>query len=205
MYILEKVGLSIEVLESLSYKSGLSVSMKRTLRHFDKREVLADIRDARQWYNMQTNLYNFPIDLRIKSIGSASIKFDRYPDSIFSSVFNDILGFRSICSYYEEVLSLETENKIRVVDMSKGKTHDDGYRGVHVYYQKDNHHYPIEIQFNTYYDRQFNDWMHDQFYKRGYDDKIGILLRKAYENGKIKSVEEFKEVLAHVLSDSKKI
>lgn len=35
MYILEKVGLSIEVLESLSYKSGLSVSMKRTLRHFD--------------------------------------------------------------------------------------------------------------------------------------------------------------------------
>ena len=30
-------------------------------------------------------------------------------------------------------------------------------------------------------------------------------MRKAYENGKIKSVEEFKEVLAHVLSDSKKI
>ncbi len=36
MYILDKVGLSIEIFDSLSYKTGLSVSMKRTLRHFDK-------------------------------------------------------------------------------------------------------------------------------------------------------------------------
>ena len=47
--------------------------------------------------------------------------------------------------------------------MSKGKSNDDGYRGVHVYYQKDNKHYPIEIQFNTYSDRQLNDWLHDKF------------------------------------------
>lgn len=82
-------------------------------------------------------------------MGSASIKFDRHPDSTFSSVFNDILGFRSICSNYEEVLFLETEDKIRVVDMSKGKTYDDGYRGVYVYYQKDNFHYPIGIQYSS--------------------------------------------------------
>lgn len=205
MYILEKVGLSIKILDSLSYKTDLSVSMKRTLRHFNKEDVLNDIRNARQWYNMQTILYQLPIDLRIKSIGSASIKFDRYPTSTFSRVFNDILGFRSICSNYEEVLSLETEEKIRIVDMSKGKTNDDGYRGVHVYYQKDNSHYPIEIQFNTYYDRQFNDWMHDKFYKRGYDNEIGTHLRKLYEDGKIKSAKEFEEVLADVLSNCKKV
>lgn len=205
MYILEKVGLSIEILDSLSYKTDLSVSMKRTLRHFNKEDVLNDIRNARQWYNTQTILYQLPIDLRIKSIGSSSIKFDRYPTSTFSRVFNDILGFRSICSNYDEVLSLETEEKIRVVDMSKGKTNDDGYRGVHVYYQKDNSHYPIEIQFNTYYDRQFNDWMHDKFYKRGYDNQIGTHLRKLYENGKIKSAKEFEEVLADVLSNCKKV
>lgn len=205
MYILDKVGLNINILDSLSYKSNLTVSMKRTLRHFDKEAVLEDIRNARQWYNKQSILYKLPIDLRIKSIGSASIKFDRYPDSTFSRVFNDILGFRSICSNYDEVLSLETEDKIRVVDMSKGKTHDDGYRGVHVYYQKDNYHYPIEIQFNTYYDRQFNDWMHDKFYKRGYSDQIGIILRKLYEDGKIKSSKEFEEVLANVLSNCEEI
>lgn len=205
MYILDKVGLNINILDSLSYKSNLTVSMKRTLRHFDKEAVLEDIRNARQWYNKQSILYKLPIDLRIKSIGSASIKFDRYPDSTFSRVFNDILGFRSICSNYDEVLSLETEDKIRVIDMSKGKTHDDGYRGVHVYYQKDNFHYPIEIQFNTYYDRQFNDWMHDKFYKRGYSDQVGIILRKLYEDGKIKSSKEFEEVLANVLSNCEEI
>ena len=60
-----------------------------------------------------------------------------------------------ICSNYEEVLELEIENN-RLVDMSEGKFNDDGYRGVHVYFQKSNYHYPIEIQFNTYYNRQFN-------------------------------------------------
>ena len=53
MYVLEKIGLSIEILESLSYHTELSVSMKRTLRHFHKEEVLKDIRNARQWYNKQ--------------------------------------------------------------------------------------------------------------------------------------------------------
>lgn len=205
MYILKKVGLSIEILDSLSYKTNLTVSMKRTLRHFNKQDVLQDIRNAREWYNTQAIIYKLPIDLRIKSIGSAELKFNRYPDSTFSRVFNDILGFRSICSNYEEVISLETEEKIRIVDMSKGKKNDDGYRGVHVYYQKDNFHYPIEIQFNTYYDRQFNNWMHDLFYKRGYDDAIGRYLRKSYEDGRIKNIEEFKEVLANVLPNSEKI
>ena len=44
--------------------------------------------------------------------------------------------------------------------MSHGKSVDDGYRGVHLYFQKDNLHYPIEIQFNTLYDRQLNNWLH---------------------------------------------
>lgn len=30
-----------------------------------------------------------------------------------------------------------------VADMSKGKSDDDGYRGVHLYFQKDNSYYPI--------------------------------------------------------------
>lgn len=113
MYMLDKIGLSIDILEKLSYKSSLEISMKRTLKHFDKDTVLKDIRNARQWYNKQQLIYELPIDLRIKSIGSASIKFDRYyPTSTFSRTFNDILGFRSICSNYEEVLALQTEKKL---------------------------------------------------------------------------------------------
>lgn len=47
--------------------------------------------------------------------------------------------------------------------------------------------------------------MHNQFYKRGYDNRIGTFLRKSYEDGRLKTVEEFKEVLANVLSNSEKI
>lgn len=47
--------------------------------------------------------------------------------------------------------------------------------------------------------------MHDQFYKRGYNEIVGVLLRNAYEDGKIKSIEEFKEVLADVLSHCEKV
>lgn len=55
-----------------------------------------------------------------------------------------------------------------VADMSKGKSDDDGYRGVHLYFQKDNSYYPIEIQFNTLYDRQLNNWLHEYLYKKNF-------------------------------------
>lgn len=200
MYILEKIGLDIDVLEELSYKSNLDVSFKRTISHFDKAKVKIDISKVRNWYNGNPILEDLPIDFRIKSIQSAMLKYDRYPNATFNRVFNDLLGFRVICSSYEEVLELSIESKLRIVDMSNGKNIDDGYRGIHVYYQKDNHHYPIEIQFNTYYDRQFNDWLHDKFYKRNIDPLIGKKLRKEYEDGKIKSSKDLEEVLQNVLS-----
>ena len=206
MYILDKIGLNIEILESLSYESKLGMSFKRTLSHFSKEEVLKEIELINNWYFSLEIIDDLPLDSRIKSVSSAKMKFERYyPNATYNRVFNDILGFRVICKSYDEVLELEKEDKIRVVDMSRGKSNDDGYRGIHVYYQRDNHHYPIEIQFNTYYDRQLNDWLHDKFYKRGYDSSCGQLLRKYYENGKIKSAEELDEVLEDVLYHCKKI
>lgn len=86
-----------------------------------------------------------------------------------------------------------------VADMSKGKSDDDGYRGVHLYFQKDNSYYPIEIQFNTLYDRQLNNWLHEYLYKKNFLDNVGKIMRKAYEAGKIKNVMEFEEVLNNVL------
>ena len=66
-------------------------------------------------------------------------------------------------------------------------------------------YYPIEIQYNTYYDRQLNNWLHKYIYKKNYNNMIGCTLRKAYESGKIRTEQEFKEVLHHVLSDCKEI
>lgn len=89
-----------------------------------------------------------------------------------------------------------------IVDMSKGKANSDGYRGVHIYYQLDHIHYPIEVQANTYYDRQLNNWLHKYLYKKGYPDFVGEKLRREYENGKILNEQEFEEVLKYVLSVS---
>lgn len=86
------------------------------------------------------------------------------------------------------------DSMFHVADMSKGKSDDDGYRGVHLYFQKDNSYYPIEIQFNTLYDRQLNNWLHEYLYKKNFSDNVGKIMRKAYEAGKIKNVMEFEEV-----------
>lgn len=73
-----------------------------------------------------------------------------------------------------------------------------------MYFQLDGSHYPIEIQYNTYYDRQFNNWIHKYVYKKNYKNSIGLQLRKMYENAKIQTEQDFKEALKYVLSDSQK-
>ncbi|WP_177223902.1 hypothetical protein [Butyrivibrio sp. INlla21] len=164
--------------------------------------MLIDVDEAISFLDNQGELLeNIAIDYRIKSEQSAHHKYDRYfPDMLAEKVFNDLLGFRSLCDSYSDILALSSENHFRVADMTKGKANGDGYRGVHVYFQIDHFHYPIEIQYNTYYDRQLNNWLHSFLYKKGYDNSIGKRMRQEYELGKIKSDIDFEEVLKNVLS-----
>lgn len=193
-------GLSQELLEELSYRSNLEKSLKKNIHYFDKNDVLNEMKIMTDWLWSLDCLEGIALDYRIKSMESISNKYDRYyPDRQMRQVFNDILGFRAFCDSYSQVLKLKSDI-FRIVDMSKGKGHDDGYRGVHLYYQKDNFHYPIEIQFNTLYDRQLNNWLHDNVYKKNYPDSIGILLRDAYEKGNIRNEDDFMEVLKCVTS-----
>lgn len=98
MYILDKIGLNIEILESLSYESELGMSFKRTLSHFNKEEVLKEIELINNWYFSLEIIDDLPLDSRIKSVSSAKMKFERYyPNATYNRVFNDILGFRVIC------------------------------------------------------------------------------------------------------------
>ena len=57
------------------------------------------------------------------------------------------------------------------------------------------------VLFNTYYDRQFNNWLHKYIYKKDYDDSVGRQLRNLYESAKILTEQDFKEELKHVLSN----
>lgn len=200
--ILQRDGLTIATLEKLSYKSELGINLKKNLHYFDKKLLLNEIIKVNEWYDQFYELHNLALDYRIKSIQSAMLKYERYyPDHQLRKVFDDLLGFRSLCDNYEDVLVLKDIPELRVADMSNGKANDDGYRGIHVYYQKDGHHYPIEIQYNTYYDRQFNNWLHKFIYKKNYKNEIGLQLRKMYESAKIQTEQDFKEALVNVLFD----
>ena len=204
--ILKKDGLSLEKLEELSYHSHLGIRLKKNLHYFDKDSLFRELDEVNAWYDSCDGLHDIVTDYRIKSIQSARLKYERYyPDHQMGKVFNDMLGFRALCDNYEDVLQLSACENIRVADMSMGKANDDGYRGIHVYYQLSSYHYPIEIQYNTYYDRQLHNWLHKYVYKRDYGNKIGCILRKEYEDGKIRTEKEFVEVQNHVLSDSKEI
>ena len=130
-------------------------------------------------------------------------EFQTYPDHQTRKVFNDVLGFRAFCDSYDQILD-EDSSQFRIADMSSGKAVDDGYRGVHVYYQKSGKHYPIEIQFNTLFDGQLNNWLHDYLYKKSYPIETGCIMREKYESGLIRNEHEFKEVLNNVLSGSER-
>lgn len=202
--ILELNGLSEDILEALSYESKLGLSLKKNLHYFDRNLLVQELIDMTEWFDGNTILSNLSVDYRIKSLDSFILKYDRYfPNHQTQKVFNDILSFRAICNSYDDVLAFRS-GQFRVADMSNGKSKDDGYRGVHVYYQRSNRHYPIEIQFNTCSDRQLNDWLHEYFYKKNLPDSVGKEMRFRYESELIRNKTEFEETLEDVLSDCKR-
>ena len=200
--ILQRDGLTIELLARLSYQSVLGINLKKNLHYFDKDALLAEIKRVNEWYDEFEELHELALDYRIKSVQSAVLKYNRYyPDHQTRKVFDDLLGFRSLCDNYDDVLELRAIPEFRIADMTKGKANDDGYRGVHVYYQLDSTHYPIEIQYNSYYDRQFNNWLHKYIYKKNYENIVGLQLRNLYERAKIQTEQDFKEAMKRVLSN----
>lgn len=202
--LLKMNGLSVKILDMLSFESHLEIPLKKNLHYFDKESLIEELIVMTEWLDEQELLSEIALDYRIKSLDSILMKYERYyPDHQTRKVFNDILGFRAFCDSYEQILE-EKSPQFRIADMTKGKSVDDGYRGVHVYYQKSGRHYPIEIQFNTLFDRQLNNWLHDNLYKKNYSIETGKIMRDKYESGFIRNEHEFKEVLNNVLFDSER-
>lgn len=197
--LLKMNGLSVEILNKLSFESHLGIPLKKNLHYFDKAALIAELIAMTTWLDEQEILSGIALDYRIKSCDSILLKYDRYyPDHQMRKVFNDILGFRAFCDSYDQILEGEF-SQFRIADMTQGKAEDDGYRGVHVYYQKSGKHYQIEIQFNTLFDRQLNNWLHDYLYKKNCPINVGKAMRERYESGLIRNEHEFKEVLNNVL------
>lgn len=201
----ELYGITEDLLNKLSYESEMGKSLKNTLRKFDKEELINELLDLKEFYESTELLKDAKFSYRVKSLQSCMVKYNKYYPSVeVYKCYNDILGIRLIVSDYD-IIRKQGLEKFRIADMSNGKVNDDGYRGIHLYYQKSNKHYPIEIQINSKYDRQLNDWLHIHLYKNIKNNEIGVLLRKKYDNNEIKSEVEFKEALRNVLSSCKEV
>ena len=205
---MDKTILTVDwnLLSNISYQTQLGKSLKNTLRKFNKEELFEEINAMIGYFTEIITEQSVPQANRIKSLQSCLLKYNKYyPSTEVEKVFNDILGLRLVIDDYSIFDAIDFPQNVHIADMRDGKSHDDGYRGIHVYIQKNHFYYPIEIQFVTAYDRQFNEWLHIYLYKYTENKEVGAMLRKMYENGQIVSEEQFREEMQNVLSSSKEI
>lgn len=180
--------ISKEILDMLSYRSSLGQSLKQiSLRSTPLEQILDDIAKYRSSYIdvlVQENL----IGSRFKSEDSIIRKYEKTlrAGGGFKQCFNDVLGFRLRFDDYPE----KYPDYFRVVDLRSGKKIDDGYRAIHLYYQRDNLAYPIEVQLWCGKDYPFNIWSHQYVYKYKAPE-IGKILYQEYTAGVIRTEREF--------------
>ncbi len=176
------------VLDKLSYTSTLGQSLKQiSLSKTSIATILDDIGKYRSTY-IDTIISQHLIGSRFKSDDSIIRKYDKTISSGggFKQCFNDVLGFRLHLDQYP----LSFPDYFRVVDLRKGKLNDDGYRAIHLYYQRDNLAYPIEVQLWCGMDYNFNIWSHKYTYKYK-PTGLNLELYKMYVNGIIQTEQDF--------------
>lgn len=182
-----------EVLARISYTSKFTQSLKTiSLRKTPLEEILKDVEQYRAMYARVIVLQENIIGSRFKSTDSILRKYEKTlrTGGGFKQCFNDVLGFRLHFSEYPTVFP----DYFRVVDLRNGKQIDDGYRAIHLYYQRDSHSYPIEVQLWCGEDYDFNIWSHKLVYKY-MNPVVGKLLYEQYKQGEILTEEDFKNKL----------
>lgn len=186
--------ISKDALDILSYRSTLGRSLKQiSLRETPLQIILEDIARYRTSY-IDVLVHENLIGSRFKSDDSIIRKYEKTirTGGGFKQCFNDVLGFRLRFEQYPEYFP----DYFRVVDLRKGKKIDDGYRAIHLYYQRDSLAYPIELQLWCGDDYRFNIWSHKYIYKYK-DVTIAKLLYKDYTEKIICNEESFLERLMY--------
>ena len=107
--LLKMNGLSVKILDALSFESHLESPLKKNLHYFDKDLLIDELVTMTEWLDEQEILSGIALDYRIKSLDSILLKYNRYyPDHQTRKVFNDILGFRAFCDSYDQILKEKT-------------------------------------------------------------------------------------------------
>lgn len=189
--------ISKDVLDLLSYRSTLGQSLKQIhLSRTPIEVILEDIAKYREAY-IETFVQENLIGSRFKSDDSILRKYEKVlrTGGGFKQCFNDVLGFRLKFDEYPT----EFPDYFRVVDLRQGKQVDDGYRAIHLYYQRDSWSYPIEVQLWCGRDFFFNIWSHQYAYKYS-SEAIGLHLRELFDAGDIQTEQAFKNKLKELTS-----
>ena len=189
--------ISKDVLDLLSYRSTLGQSLKQIhLSRTPIEAILEDIAKYRESY-IETFVQENLIGSRFKSDDSILRKYEKVlrTSGGFKQCFNDVLGFRLKFDEYPT----EFPDYFRVVDLRQGKQVDDGYRAIHLYYQRDSWSYPIEVQLWCGRDFFFNIWSHQYAYKYS-SETIGLHLRELFDAGDIQTEQAFKNKLKELTS-----
>ena len=189
--------ISKDVLDLLSYRSTLGQSLKQIhLSRTPIEAILEDIAKYRESY-IETFVQENLIGSRFKSDDSILRKHEKVlrTGGGFKQCFNDVLGFRLKFDEYPT----EFPDYFRVVDLRQGKQVDDGYRAIHLYYQRDSWSYPIEVQLWCGRDFCFNIWSHQYAYKYS-SESIGLHMRELFDAGDIQTEQAFKNKLKELTS-----
>lgn len=189
--------ISKDALDLLSYRSTLGQSLKQIhLSRTPIEVILEDIAKYRESY-IETFVQENLIGSRFKSDDSILRKHEKVlrTGGGFKQCFNDVLGFRLKFDEYPT----EFPDYFRVVDLRQGKQVDDGYRAIHLYYQRDSRSYPIEVQLWCGRDFCFNIWSHQYAYKYS-SESIGLHMRELFDAGDIQTEQAFKNKLKELTS-----
>ena len=123
-----------DTLDLLSYRSTLGQSLKQiSLSSTPIDRILDDIAKYRAGY-IDTLVQENLIGSRFKSDDSIMRKYEK--------TLANHGGFKRCFNEYP----VSFPDYFRVVDLRNGKQVDDGYRAIHLYYQRDSLAYPIEVQ-----------------------------------------------------------
>ena len=76
--LLKMNGLSVKILDMLSFESHLEIPLKKNLHYFDKESLIEELIAMTEWLDEQELLSEIALDYRIKSLDSILMKYERY-------------------------------------------------------------------------------------------------------------------------------
>ena len=66
--ILQRDGLTIELLARLSFRSKLGINLKKNLHYFDKDALFSELIKVNEWYDEFEELHELALDYRVKIV-----------------------------------------------------------------------------------------------------------------------------------------